>query len=65
MKEEKSKLIFMAKRLSDVAKDLENLSEADKKFIVERIDFENPRVLIELYNALFEYMNWILLASFY
>lgn len=55
--EEKTKLLFIAKRLADIAKDLDKLSEQDKKFIIEKVDKLNPIGLVELYNALGEYME--------
>ena len=58
IQEEKTKLLFIAKRLSDVTKDLDKLSEEDKKFVIERFEKLNPIGLIELYNALLEYMEW-------
>lgn len=55
--EERTKLLFIAKRLSDVAKDLDKLSEEDKRFVIERVDKLNRVGLVELYNALGEYME--------
>ena len=55
--EEKTRLLFMGKRLADVAADLEKLTEKDKKFVIERLDKLNPIGLVELYNALLEYMD--------
>ncbi|CAK7037005.1 hypothetical protein [Tissierella sp.] len=55
--EEKTKLLFIAKRLVDIAKDLDKLGEEDKRFVIERIDKLNPLELVELYNSLGEYMD--------
>lgn len=55
--EEKTKWLFIAKRLADVAKDLAKLDEEDKKFVIERVDRLNPIGLVELFNALGEYME--------
>ena len=54
---EKTKLLFLANRLSDAAKDLDKLSEGDKRFVIERVDKLNRVGLVELYNALLEYME--------
>lgn len=55
--EEETKLIFTAKRLSDIAKDLDKLSDEDKRLVIERADKFNAIGLVELYNALGEYMK--------
>lgn len=49
------KLIWIAKRLADVAKDIEDLTEDKKRYIIERAEKLSPDSLIELYNALAEY----------
>ena len=54
---QRTKLLFLAKRLADVAKDLEAIAEKDKKFVIERADKANSIGLVELYNALLEYME--------
>lgn len=54
--EEKTKLLFLAKRLADIAKDLDKLTE-EKKFVIERVDKLNPIGLVELYNSILEYME--------
>ena len=41
----------------DLFKDLDKLCEGDKKFVIERVDKLNPKGLVELYNALIEYIN--------
>lgn len=38
-------------------KDLDKLSEEDKKFVIERVGNLNAIGLVELYNALGEYME--------
>ena len=55
--DDKSQLLFIAKRLSDIAKDLDGLSEYDKQFVVERVDKVNAVGMVALYNALLEYME--------
>lgn len=55
--EEKTKLLFIAKRLADITKDIDKLTEEDKKFVIERVDKLNAIGLVELYNALGEYME--------
>lgn len=57
LSEERTKLLFISKRLVDIAKDLDRLDEEDKKFVIERVDKLNPIGLVELYNALGEYME--------
>ena len=37
---------------------IEELSEEDKRFVIERVDKLNRVGLVELYNALGEYMEW-------
>lgn len=55
--EDRTKLLFIAKRLADIAKDIDDLNDDDKKYVVERADMLNPLELVELYNALLEYME--------
>ena len=57
LSEERTKLLFISKRLADIAKDLDKLDEEDKKFVIERVDKLNPIGLVELFNALGEYME--------
>lgn len=52
-----TQLLFIAKRLMDIAEDIEKLSDEDKKFVIERVDEHKPYVLVDLYNALLEYME--------
>lgn len=56
--EEKTKLLFISKRLSDLAKELNKLSEEEKKFVIEKVDKLNAIGLVGLYNSLLEYMEW-------
>lgn len=58
LSEERTKLLFISKRLADIAKDLDKLDEEDKKFVIERVDKLNAIGLVQLYNALGEYMEW-------
>lgn len=51
----KEKLYWISKRLMDVAKDIESLSEEEKRFVVQRAEKMNPYPLIDLYNSLGEY----------
>lgn len=50
-------LLFIAKRLMDIAEDIEKLCDEDKRFVIKRVDEQKPFVLAELYNALLEYME--------
>ena len=52
---EDEKLYWIAKKLSDVAKDIENLSEEEKQFVIEKAEKRSPYSLIELFNAINEY----------
>lgn len=49
------KLLWIAKRLVDVAKDFEGLSEEDKQLVIERAEKLSPYPLIDLYNSLGDY----------
>ena len=49
------KLLFIAKRLSDLAIEIERLYEKDKQYIIEKAEGISPDSLIELYNILGEY----------
>lgn len=55
--ERKTELQFIAKRLVDFTKDFERLSEEQKKYVIERADRLNGYGLVDLYNALGEYME--------
>lgn len=43
--------------ISHIAKDLDKLTEEEKKFVIERVDKLNPIGLVELYNTLREYVE--------
>ena len=47
-------LYYCQKQLADVAKDIDKLTEEDKKFVIERVDKLNPIGLVELDNTLDE-----------
>lgn len=49
------KLLFIAKRLADIAKEIDDLKEDEKRYIIERAEKISPESLIELYNILGEY----------
>lgn len=51
----KEKLYWISKRLMDIAKDIEGLSEDEKEFVIVRAEKMNPYPLINLYNSLGEY----------
>ncbi len=55
--DEGTELLFMAKRLADIAEDTDRLAEEDKQFIIERAGKSNHAGLVELFNALLEYMQ--------
>lgn len=55
--ERKTELQFIAKRLVDFTKDFGKLDEEQKKYVIERADKLYGYGLIELYNALGEYME--------
>lgn len=48
-------LLFLAKRLADVSKELDNLTEEEKQYIIERAEKLSPITIIELYNSLGQY----------
>lgn len=52
-----TELLFLAKRLVDFTKDFEKLSDEEKKIVIEKADKQNGYGLVELYNALLEYME--------
>lgn len=56
--EEKTKLLWTAKRLKDVVQEINDLPETHKKFVIERVDKESACALKELYDSLNEYMGW-------
>lgn len=51
----KEELLFIAKRLADVARDIESFTEKEKQYIVERAEKISSSSLINLYNSLGEY----------
>lgn len=55
--ENKTKLYLLAQKLKDVASELEKLNEEEKKIVIERTDQKDAVALVELYNALNEYMR--------
>lgn len=56
--EERTKLLFLAKRLADIAKDLDKITmEEDKQFVIERAGKSSHVELVELFNILLEYMQ--------
>lgn len=55
--ERETELLFIAKRLVDFTKDFGKLSEEEKKYVIERADKLYGYGLVELYNALGEYMR--------
>lgn len=55
--ERKTELQFIAKRLVDFTKDFVKLSEEEKKYVIERADKIYGYGLVDLYNALGEYME--------
>lgn len=55
--ESKTELQFYAKRLVDFTKEFEKLNEEEKRYVIERVDNIFGYGLVELYNALGEYME--------
>lgn len=55
--ERKTESQFIAKRLVDFTKDFEKLDEEQKKYVIERADKLYGYGLVDLYNALGEYME--------
>lgn len=55
--ERKTELQFIAKRLVDFTKDFGKLNEEEKKDVIERADKLYGYGLVDLYNALGEYME--------
>lgn len=50
-------IMWIAKRLKDVAADMSKLNETQKKQVIERLDSISNKASNELYNALNEYMK--------
>lgn len=57
LSEERTRLLFISKRLADIVKDLDSLDEEDMKFVIERVDKLNAIGLVKLFNALGEHME--------
>lgn len=53
----KTELQFIAKKLADFTKEFGDLDEKEKKYIIKRVDKTHGYGLVELYNALGEYME--------
>jgi transposase len=58
MDNEKTKLVWLAKRLGDVAEEINLLDDDQKKMVVERADKKEGWNLKALYEILDEYMGW-------
>lgn len=54
---DKRRLQLMAKRIIDLGKDLEKLTEEEKKIVIEKVDEQYSYALVELYNTILEYMK--------
>ncbi len=50
-------ILWLAKRLKDVAADMSKLTETEKKQVIERLDTISSSATFELYNVLNEYMK--------
>jgi len=57
-KEDKTKILWLAKRLTDVAKEFDLLEENQKKVVIERADNNGEWELKSLYESINEYMGW-------
>lgn len=57
MEDEKTKLLWLAKRLADVAEEMNSLSDEKKKMVIERADKKEAWNLKALYESLDEYMG--------
>ena len=51
----RDELLFISKRLADVAKDIEGFTDKEKQYIIERAEKISSGSLIELFNILGEY----------
>ena len=51
----REELLFISKRLADLAKDIEGFTEEEKQYIIERAEKVSSGSLVELYNVLGEY----------
>ena len=54
----KTRLYFLAKKLKDLAIELDSLTEEEKRIIIEKADRKGSLVLKKLYDALNDYMGW-------
>ncbi len=50
--------MWLAKRLKDIAADLEKLTEEEKKMVIYKLDQFSDTASEELYNTLNEYMGF-------
>lgn len=50
-------ILWLAKRMKDIAAELEKLTDTGKREVVERLDTISSKASNELYNALNEYMK--------
>lgn len=50
-------ILWLAKRLKNISRDIEKLTETEKKQVIERLDSISSKASNELYNALNEYMK--------
>ncbi len=55
---DRTKLLWLAKRLADVAEEMNSLSGEQKKMVIERADEKKAWNLKSLYESLNEYMDW-------
>jgi hypothetical protein len=58
MDNEKTKLLLLAKRLADVAEEINSIDDDQKKMVIERADNKETWNLKALYDSLDEYMGW-------
>ncbi|QZY55641.1 hypothetical protein [Crassaminicella profunda] len=58
IQEEKTKAYFIAKKLEDIAIEIDELSEEEKKFIIERIYDKNRNAIVQLCNTIINYLGW-------
>ncbi len=54
---DKMKLYFLAKKLKNLAVEMDKLSKEEKRVVIERADKEERRVLKRLYDSLNDYMD--------
>ncbi|MCT4621847.1 MAG: hypothetical protein N4A62_20965 [Marinisporobacter sp.] len=58
LESDNTKDYFIAKRLEDLAIEIEELSEEEKKFIIERVYEKNRRAIVQLCNTIIDYLGW-------